>query len=97
MGPEVLVPVAFFASAAYVVNAVLLHRQKRMELENQRGGSSRNLDARLERMEVAIDAMAVEMERMAEAQRFTTKLLAGDRGDAVPPALRNPNEISARR
>ena len=34
------------------------------------------LEARLERMELAIDAMATEVERVAEGQRFTTKLLA---------------------
>ena len=32
--------------------------------------------ARLERMEQAIDAVAVEVERISEGQRFTTKLLA---------------------
>jgi len=31
---------------------------------------------RLARMEQAIDAMAVETERISEAQRFTTKLLS---------------------
>ncbi|HKG96070.1 MAG TPA: hypothetical protein VKA84_29425 [Gemmatimonadaceae bacterium] len=32
--------------------------------------------ARLERMEQAIDSIAVEVERISEGQRFTTKLLA---------------------
>ena len=43
-------------------------------------------DTRLERMEQAIESIAIEVERISEAQRFTTKLLtdrAGDR-DAVP-------------
>ena len=31
---------------------------------------------RLERIEQAIDAMAVEIERISEGQRFTTKLLS---------------------
>ena len=34
------------------------------------------LEERLERMEMAIDAMATEVERVAEGQRFTSKLLA---------------------
>ena len=34
------------------------------------------LEERLERMELAIDAMATEVERVAEGQRFTSKLLA---------------------
>ena len=33
-------------------------------------------DPRLERMEQAIEAIAVEIERISEAQRFTTKLLS---------------------
>ncbi|MEO6446965.1 MAG: hypothetical protein ABIZ91_15680 [Gemmatimonadaceae bacterium] len=33
------------------------------------------IDQRLDRMEQAIDAMSVEMERVSEAQRFTAKLL----------------------
>jgi hypothetical protein len=32
--------------------------------------------ARLERMEQAIDTIAIEIERISEAQRFTTKLLS---------------------
>ena len=38
--------------------------------------------ARLERMEQAIDAVAVEMERVSEGQRFVTQLLA--KREAVP-------------
>lgn len=35
-----------------------------------------HVNARLERMEMAIDAMAEQVERVAEGQRFTTKLLS---------------------
>lgn len=38
--------------------------------------SSSTTDHRLERIEQAIDAMAVEVERVAESQRFMTKLLS---------------------
>jgi hypothetical protein len=41
--------------------------------------SAAHSDHRLERIEQAIDAMAVEVERIAEGQRFVTKLLS-DRG-----------------
>ena len=34
------------------------------------------LEQRLERMEQAIDAMATEVERVSEGQRFTSRLLA---------------------
>jgi hypothetical protein len=35
-----------------------------------------NAEARLDRIERAVEAMALEVERMAEGQRFMTKLLA---------------------
>jgi hypothetical protein len=38
-------------------------------------------DERLEHLQQSVDAIAVEVERIAEAQRFTTKLLA-DRTEA---------------
>lgn len=41
--------------------------------------TSHENDQRLERMEHAIDAIAVEVERLSEGQRFMTKLLS-DRG-----------------
>jgi len=43
---------------------------------------------RLERMEHAIDSIAVEVERISEGQRFTTKLLSDretEAARALPP------------
>jgi hypothetical protein len=40
-------------------------------------------DPRLERMEQAIDAIAIEVERIAEAQRFQTRLLSERAQDRV--------------
>jgi len=42
-------------------------------------GDSRSLpldEARLERIEQAVDSIAIEIERISENQRFTTKLLS---------------------
>ena len=41
-------------------------------------------DERFTRLEQAVDAMAIEIERMTEAQRFTAKLLS-ERAPAVLP------------
>ena len=41
-------------------------------------------DERFARLEQAVDAMAIEIERMTEAQRFTAKLLS-ERSPAVLP------------
>jgi hypothetical protein len=40
------------------------------------------LDARLERVEQAVESIAIEMERVSEGQRFVTKLLV----ERAPPA-----------
>jgi hypothetical protein len=40
-----------------------------------------DITTRLERIEHAIDSMSVEVERIAEGQRFTTKLLSDRSGE----------------
>lgn len=51
-----------------------IHRPSaRKELSTRAGDSA--LEARLERIEIAVQAVALETERIAEGQRFTTKLL----------------------
>ncbi|MEO6528323.1 MAG: hypothetical protein ABIP93_17010 [Gemmatimonadaceae bacterium] len=60
---------------------------KRMADETPRIPS--DLSARLEHMEQAIDSIAVEVERISEGQRFTTKLLA-ERTPGAAVAVGNP-------
>ncbi|HKV52394.1 MAG TPA: hypothetical protein VJO52_14470 [Gemmatimonadaceae bacterium] len=45
-----------------------------------------NLDARLERIEQSVESIAVEIERVSEAQRFSARLLA-ERRESVPAQL----------
>jgi hypothetical protein len=54
---------------------------KRMEQGGDTGRIPVEVTSRLERMEQAIDSIAVEVERISEGQRFTTKLLA----ERTPP------------
>lgn len=49
---------------------------RKLELEGQQPRIPQEVADRLARMEQAIDAVAVEVERIAEAQRFTTRLLS---------------------
>ena len=63
---------------------------KRMETGESASRIPSDVSARLERMEQAIDSIAVEVERISEGQRFTTKLLsersgASVAGDVSPP------------
>jgi cyclopropane fatty-acyl-phospholipid synthase-like methyltransferase len=53
--------------------AKMVAARRRKELPES---SIARLEERFDRMEQAIDAMATEVERVAEGQRFTTKLLA---------------------
>ena len=46
--------------------------------------------ARLERMEQAIDSIAVEVERISEGQRFTTKLLSERTAQSPAPGNSPP-------
>jgi hypothetical protein len=47
-----------------------------------------NIEMRLVQLQQAVDDVAIEMERVAEAQRFTTKLLA-ERGESDGSAERS--------
>lgn len=49
---------------------------RRLEREPREPVVPPELQSRLERMEQALDSIAIEVERISEGQRFTTKLLA---------------------
>ena len=60
---------------------------KRIENRSQVAAIPPEVTGRLERMEQAIDAIAVEVERISEGQRFTTKLLSeGAKQQPLPAA-----------
>lgn len=87
IGPEVLVPIAFFAMVVTIVLGVPLVRARIKERE--RHGPSVLQDAqaaeRLARIEAAVESIAIEVERISEAQRFTTKLLSERSAGASAP------------
>ena len=62
---------------------------RRMERGSAVAQIPSEVTARLERMEQAIDSIAVEVERISEGQRFTTKLLS-ERAGPAPGALGAP-------
>jgi hypothetical protein len=49
-----------------------------------------SIDARLSRLEETIETVAIEMERVAEGQRFTAKLLAERTATAPQPLAPRP-------
>lgn len=50
---------------------------------------------RLERLEQAVDAVAIEIERVSEGQRFVTRLLSEGSAAHLPPPARDPVRIGA--
>jgi hypothetical protein len=78
MGPEIAVPLGAFATAIVLAVGVPLARaySRRMDAESRNPSIPSEVAARLERMEQAIDSVALEVERISEGQRFTTKLLS---------------------
>lgn len=62
-------------SISMIAMAVASIARRRRPTELPESTTAR-LEARLDRMEQAIDAMATEVERVADSQRFTTRLLA---------------------
>jgi hypothetical protein len=58
------------------------------------------VDDRLLRIENAVDAIAIEVERISEGQRFTTQLLSDRAGAAAPeagaPEARAPEAVRPR-
>ena len=63
--------------AAYVIGRLAL-RTRRQELP-----SAQHADQRLEQLQQSVDAIALEVERISEAQRFSAKLQA-ERGKTPP-------------
>ena len=92
----VLVPLGgMFMIVAIVLGIPMLRiMSKRLDARMAVPPAIADTIARLERIEHAIDAMSVEVERIAEGQRFTTKLLS-ERA-AAEGAPRHVSERSGR-
>jgi multidrug efflux pump subunit AcrA (membrane-fusion protein) len=98
-GPQVpdgavIISVAFFVMCAVIAIGFPIARAiaRRMDRRNAVApGADADTRARLERIEQAVDAIAVEVERISEGQRFTTKVMndlralpQGDPSVAIP-------------
>jgi hypothetical protein len=92
-----IVAVALFgalASLAFSINAIARAWVARGRDEARLASEplAQLTDARLVRLEQSVDAIALEMERMSEAQRFTAKLLS-DQGRV--PSLPARKQLSS--
>lgn len=75
MSPFIVPVGVMFAIAFMVVGTTLVKALGRKWDREAQIGIPPEVNARLSHMEQALDAIAVEVERVSEGQRFTTKLL----------------------
>lgn len=87
MNEDIIIPIAGMVTGIVMVLGLPLvivqARKLWMRDSVDHASSSPATDHRLERIEQAIDSMAVEVERIAEGQRFVTKLLADRSAERV--------------
>ena len=86
MGPEILVPFGAFATACILAIGVPLVRAyaRKMDADAKNPRVPMEVTNRLERIEQSLEAVAIEVERISEGQRFTTKLLSEGRTPGPP-------------
>jgi len=87
--PQVIVMLGAFAAAVIVVlgMGIIKLYSRRIDAEAKSPRGQDDVGYRLERIEHAIEAMAIEVERITEGQRFTTKLLSDSRKEPEPVSL----------
>jgi hypothetical protein len=89
MDEDILIPLMFFLTVIVLALGIPLMRAFIRQKDRTALATplTPELAARLDRLESTIETVAVEVERMAEGQRFTTRLLAeGAVLPLTPPA-----------
>jgi hypothetical protein len=85
---DIVLPIVFGVPGIVIITKMWFsHRERMAGLQSGRQGSAIT-DARIERIEQAVDSIAIEMERVSEGQRFVTKLLserAPSAAERLPP------------
>lgn len=97
MGPAIIVPLGAFIMVIVISIGIPMARAyaRKMDVDSRNPRLPTEVTDRMERMEQAIDSIALEVERISEGQRFTTKLLSEGKGAAeARPA--SPGSVSAR-
>jgi hypothetical protein len=86
MQEEIVIPIAGMTMVVLLALGIPFVRAlvRRWEREPLQPSVPPDVGARLERIEQAVDAVAIEIERISEGQRFTTKLLSDRAGEMAP-------------
>lgn len=73
------ISVAFFITVAIIIIGLPLARAFARRMDRRGGQVSGDIGAQLEHLSQAVDAIALEVERISEGQRFTTRLISEQR------------------
>jgi len=96
MNEDIVIPGLFFVTVIVLSLGIPLVRA--YVRRSERGGTatplSPELSLRLDRMESMIETVAVEVERLSEGQRFTTRLLSEG---AAQPLVHDARQAAASR
>jgi hypothetical protein len=86
MDEDIVVPLAFFATIIVmsIVIPIVRATVRRWDRQSLPPQIPAETTQRLERIEQAVDAIAIEVERIAESQRFVAKLMAERPAERVP-------------
>ncbi len=84
-----VVALSFLSVVTHTVKAAYLKANRKSQIPL---GALSVDDSRFERLERAVDAIALEVERMSEAQRFTAKLMTDRPSDRLVPATDSSSE-----
>jgi hypothetical protein len=97
--PGELIPIVLFIMTGFTIVGFPLARAIARKWDREAGQPKvpSEVAARLERMEQAIDAIAIEVERISEGQRFTTKLLSERNSDAGRLAVAESSALGSGR
>ena len=89
---KVIVALGFFGTVTYIVRLLVLRAPWPTFGEREAARSGLVVDEdRMARLEQAVEAISLEVERISEGQRFTTKLLS-ERAAADPVRGIQPSE-----
>jgi hypothetical protein len=97
MGPAIIVPLGAFIMVIVISIGIPMARAyaRKMDADSRNPRLPTDVTDRMERMEQAIDSIALEVERISEGQRFTTRLLSEGKGAAESQKV-SPGGASAR-
>lgn len=99
--PGELIPIVLFVMIGFtfVFHPIARAFARRIDKQPTRSALPPEVLGRLERIEQAVDAISIEVERISEGQRFTTQLLSEGRhqpaalpaaGERAPSATSRP-------